>query len=79
MDRVTRAKIESLQYELRRWDAKSPKLHLEELAARFKLDPMMVASIAQAEDVELETGFEDEAADPNQTTQVMSMDGIVRE
>ena len=77
MDRVTRAKIDSLLYELRGWD--EPRESLEELARRYSLDPMLVARIAQAEGVQLGESNTQEHTDPNQTTQVMDSEELERE
>lgn len=54
VDGFTKAKIESLQRELRRWPEGEAQHDLATLARRFQLDPMMVRGIAQAEGFDLE-------------------------
>lgn len=50
MDRQTKARIDSLLYELRSWDPGAPPpWTLNELAKKFQLDPMVVKRIAEAE------------------------------
>ncbi len=78
MDRVTRAKIESLIHEIRSWSPETDGGGLETLARRFQLDPMIVARVAEAEGVTFSDEPEVEA-DPNQSTQVMSLDDVHRE
>ena len=51
MDRATKAKIDSLLYELRGHDAGEPMPSAEALAKRFHLDPMLVRRIAQSEGI----------------------------
>ena len=85
MDRTTRAKIESLLYELRSWKPGECRSTAEALAQRFHLDPMVVRRIAQDEGIALSLhapsglrgGEDDDAdADPNQATAVMSTDDL---
>lgn len=52
MDRVTRAKIESLVHELRSWRDGGRRRSLEELVERYKLDPLLIRRIAEAEGIE---------------------------
>jgi hypothetical protein len=72
MDRATRAKIDSLLYELRSWKPGECRSSADALAARFRLDPMMVQRIAEAEGVPLPHDDDDAEVDPNQATAVMS-------
>ena len=76
MDRVTRAKIDSLLYELRGWKADERRSSAEALAQRFRLDPMLVCRIAQAEGIALEGDDDDDDVDPNQVTAIMSQDEL---
>ena len=81
MDRVTRAKIESLLYEVRTappvakgrppptWDA-------DAIARRYQLDPMIVRALLESEGVPLLAPEEIEESDPNGSTQVMSIDDL---
>lgn len=82
MDRVTRAKIESLLYEVRSagtagnggkppgpWDA-------DAIARRYQLDPMIVRALLESEGVPLLAPEEIEDSDPNGSTQVMSIDDL---
>lgn len=55
VDRETKARIDSLLYELRTWvPGGEPKETLAELAKRFDLDPFVVKRIAHAEGWPLE-------------------------
>jgi hypothetical protein len=76
MDRVTRAKIESMLYEVRNgapprgaWDA-------EELARRYQLDPMIVRALLESEQVLLGGPEPQDESDPNGSTQMMSLDEL---
>jgi hypothetical protein len=76
MDRATRAKIESLLYELRSWRPGECRHTADALAVRFHLDPMLVRRLAQAEGIGLEGEPDDPDADPNQATAIMSTDDL---
>jgi hypothetical protein len=76
MDRATRAKIDSLLYELRSWKQGESRSTAEALAHRFHLDPMVVRRIAQAEGIALGTDENEADVDPNQATAVMSTDDL---
>ncbi len=54
MDRVSKAKVDSLLAELRSWPAGELRSDVESLARRFRLDPMIIRRIAQTEGVVLE-------------------------
>jgi hypothetical protein len=54
VDRVSRAKVESLIAELRSWPRGELRGDVQQLARRFQLDPMIVKRIAEAEGVVLE-------------------------
>lgn len=54
MDRSTRAKIDSMLYEVRAWPEGQAIADVDELARRFRLDPMIVARILEAEGMEVE-------------------------
>ena len=56
MDRVTRAKVDSLLYELRSWEPGEQRHSIEELAKRFRLDPFVVRRIAETEGLDIELG-----------------------
>jgi hypothetical protein len=51
VDRQTQAQINSLLRELREWTPGQPRLDVQALARRFRLDPMMVTRLAQAEGI----------------------------
>jgi hypothetical protein len=76
MDRATRARIDSLLYELRSWKPGECRANADALAQRFHLDPMLVKRIAQDEGIPLEGEDEDDDVDPNQATQVMNSEDI---
>lgn len=61
MDRATRAKIESLLYEVRSWAPGSPQADVEELARRYRLDPLVVQRLLESEGVEVDETLELEA------------------
>lgn len=74
MDRVTRARIDSLLYEVRRFPDRAP-WGVEELARRYSLDPMIVRGLLESEGVPTDADTID-AQDPNQQTLVMNVDEI---
>ena len=75
MDRVTRARIDSLLYEVRKFrDRRS--WSAEELGRRYCLDPMMVRRLLEAEGVASAAEREPTDQDPNQSTLVMSRDDV---
>jgi|GEM_PF-2216197 len=85
MDRVTRAKLDSLVHQLRVHGQGGAQAlgSVEALARRLQLDPMIVRRVAEQEGVTLgsdsgERGADPsaEAGDPNQSTQVMSLDEV---
>ncbi len=80
MDRVTRAKLESLIHELRSRSV-SELGSLHDVARRFQLDPLMVRRVAEGEGVTLDgaDASAEPASDPNQSTQVMSLDELLHE
>lgn len=59
VDRATRAKVDSLLYELRSWSPGEQRYSIEELARRFHLDPFVVRRIAETEGHDLESGVPD--------------------
>lgn len=75
MDRVTRARIDSLLYEVRRsrdrtsWSA-------EDLGRRYCLDPMIVRRLLEAEGIEVRQERDSTDPDPNQSTLVMNVDDL---
>lgn len=71
MDRVTRAQIDSLLYEVRGFPGRAP-WDVEALARRYNLDPMIVRGLLETEAVAI-VGDDEAPADPNQATLVMSM------
>lgn len=78
MDRVTRARIDSLLYEVRRFRDETPPGKTwspEELGRRYCLDPMMVRALLESEGIATHADPETED-DPNQTTQVMNVDDL---
>lgn len=80
MDRMTRAKVDSLVHQLQT----CPKGELgsvDALARKLQLDPMIVRRIAEEQGVGLLDGGPSGPAetDPNQSTQVMSLDEVLRE
>jgi len=86
MDRVTRAKLDSLVHML---EAHGSGLgSIEAVARRLQLDPMIVRRVAEEQGVDLpategvpsaEPTPSHHEADPNQSTQVMSLDEILGE
>ncbi len=82
LDRVTRAKIDSLLYEVRSGTtagngAKPPgPWDPEALARRYQLDPMIVRALLETERVPLVDVPSEDEADPNGSTQVMSIDEL---
>lgn len=81
MDRVTRAKLDSLLHMLR---TRPDQLgSVEALARRLQLDPMIVRRVAEEQGVAVEAPDEGSnrggaaQADPNQSTQVMSVDALL--
>ena len=74
MDRVTRARIDSLLYEVRKFPERAP-WGVDELARRYSLDPMIVRGLLESEGVPTGTDPSD-APDPNQQTMVMNVDEI---
>lgn len=80
MDRMTRAKVDSLVHHLRT----CPKGELgsvDALARQLQLDPMIVRRIAEEHGVGLQDGSPSGSTqtDPNQSTQVMSLDEVLGE
>lgn len=80
MDRMTRAKVDSLVHELRTC-AKGELRSIDDLARKLQLDPMIVRRIAEEQGVSLRDGGGDAPGetDPNQSTQVMSVDEVLGE
>lgn len=81
MDRVTRAKIESLQYALRALPPGTEPLDVNDLALKYQLDPLIVQRVAEAEGVELRgTQEEDdaEASDPRSPTGILDLSEVAR-
>lgn len=75
MDRVTKAKIESLLYHLRGLPQGAGKQDVEELARRFQLDPLMVQRIAETEGFELDGVVGDsEASNPRSPTGILDIE-----
>ncbi|MEM6293761.1 MAG: hypothetical protein AAGA54_20975 [Myxococcota bacterium] len=80
MDRVTRAKLESLIHELRSRSV-TELGSLADVARRFQLDPLMVRRVAEGEGVSLNDAeaSAEPPSDPNQSTQIMSLDELLRD
>jgi hypothetical protein len=80
VDRVTRAKIESLLYEVRRAAPKvgrpQPPWDPEAIARRYQLDPMIVRALLESEGVPIVGAPDVEDSDPNGSTQVMNIDDL---
>ena len=78
MDRMTRAKVDSLVHELRRCPAEELP-SIDDLARKLQLDPMIVRRIAEEQGVSLRDGHGavSAEADPNGSTQVMSVDEVL--
>ena len=81
MDRVTRAKIESLLYEVRSAGTATngrppPAWDADAVARRYQLDPMIVRALLESEGVPLLAPEAIEDSDPNGSTQVMSIDDL---
>ncbi|HET6584009.1 MAG TPA: hypothetical protein VFG69_11185 [Nannocystaceae bacterium] len=74
---MTRARIDSLLYEVRRFRGTDRTWCVEELGRRYCLDPMMVRALLESEGIATDADPEAEP-DPNQTTQVMSTDELLR-
>lgn len=77
LDRVTRAKINSLLHEIRSWPEKRPPCDATALGRRFQLDPLIVLRVAQAEGIDLDLPGHTDDVDPNQATAVMATDELV--
>lgn len=75
MDRATKAKIESLLYEVRRFTDRAP-WDPEALARRFQLDPVVVRGLLETDGVAMVEVADQGDADPNSATQVMSLDEL---
>lgn len=75
MDRTTRAKLDSMLYEVRNFPGRSP-WDVEALARRYQIDPMVIRALLESEGVALVTEGADDEVDPNQTTQVMHQDDL---
>ena len=78
MDRVTRARIDSLLSEVRRFPERAP-WRVQELGRRYCLDPMIVRGLLESEKVAMVTdrASEDESdPNPNQETQVMHIEEL---
>ncbi len=77
---MTRAKVDSLVHLLRtRPDGELESLDgLDELARKLQLDPMIVRRIAEEQGVKVRDGHRaaSRETDPNQSTQVMSLDEV---
>lgn len=93
MDRVTRAKLDSLVHLLKTSGGRGLG-SVDDVARRFQLDPMIVFRVAEEQGVALEgrafvlpadaaggrdADGTDAAVDPNQMTQVMSLDEVHRD
>ncbi|MCR9165850.1 MAG: hypothetical protein ACE37F_10365 [Nannocystaceae bacterium] len=88
MDRVTRAKLDSLVHLLASSGGRGLG-SVQDVARRFQLDPLLVQRVAEEQGVSLEgRGFAPPAdspdgteapVDPNQSTQVMSIAELHRE
>ncbi|MBK6917803.1 MAG: hypothetical protein IPH07_10420 [Deltaproteobacteria bacterium] len=74
MDRTTRAKIDSMLYEVRSFPERAP-WDVDALARRYQTDPMVIRALLETEGVALVEDADDDV-DPNQTTQVMSQDEL---
>ena len=78
MDRVTRARIDSLLFEVRRFPERAP-WRVHELGRRSCLDPMIVRGLLESEGVVIAADRASEPEDepnPNQETQVMHTDEL---
>ena len=78
MDRVTRARIDSLLFEVRRFPDRAP-WRVHELGRRYCLDPMIVRGLLESEGVVIVADRPSEPdvdASPNQETQVMHVDEL---
>lgn len=75
MDRTARAQIESLLYEVRHFPERAP-WDVEALARRYHQDPVVVRGLLETEGVECLGSAEGDDADPNGTTQVMSLEDL---
>ncbi len=75
MDRTTRAKIDSMLYEVRNFPERGP-WDVDALARRYQTDPMVIRALLETEGVALVDDADDGEVDPNQTTQVMSQDEL---
>ncbi|MBV1857967.1 MAG: hypothetical protein KUG77_06105 [Nannocystaceae bacterium] len=80
MDRMTRAKVDSLVHLLRSCP-KGELASVDDLARKLQLDPMIVRRIAEEQGIRVRDGDAAASAetDPNQNTQVMSLDEILGE
>jgi hypothetical protein len=78
MDRATRAKIDSLTYEIGTWGDGEARLTAEELAKRFQLDPLVVQRIMDSHGFGSSPREPEGTADPNRTTQVLDLNEVRR-
>jgi hypothetical protein len=82
VDRVTRARIDSLLFEVRRFPERAP-WRVHELGRRYCLDPMIVRGLLESEGVvivadrpDVAESESDSDENPNQQTQVMHADEL---
>ncbi len=80
MDRMTRAKVDSLVHLLRTWP-EGESVSVEDLARKLQLDPMIVRRIAEEQGLRVQegAGASTGETDSNQRTQVMSLDEVLGE
>lgn len=75
MDRIAKAQIESLLYEVRHFPERAP-WDVESLARRYHQDPVVVRGLLESEGVAILGDPDGDEADPNSATQVMTHEDL---
>lgn len=76
MDRVDKAKLESLIAEIRSWPPGEVRSDAENLARRYRLDPMIVKRVAEAEGVVFEPSKLPSPAAATSSTEFLRVDDL---
>lgn len=76
VDRVTKAKVESLIAEFRAWAPGEVREGVEDLARRFRLDPMIVKRIAQNEGIDISPEPKPSLATSNSATDFIRVEDV---
>jgi hypothetical protein len=76
MDRVEKAKLESLIAELRSWPPGERRSDAENLARRYRLDPMIVARVAEAEGIKFDVSTPAPKTSSTSATDFISVEDV---